>query len=125
MLTAILRTDSDVVKTEGRNRISRDEAVIASGSGILDTGTVLGRLTASGKYRPLTPGASDGSQIAVAVTLQKADATSADAPRTVILARKAEVVDQAMVWPNSITNNQKAAAIAQLEEVGIVARKGI
>ncbi len=120
-----LKTESDVVKTEGRNRISRDEAVIAIGSGLIEVGAVLGQVTTSRKFKPLTPGANDGSQVAVAVSLQRADATSGDAGRTVVLARHAEVVAQALVWPVGITTNQKAAALAQLETVGIVARRGV
>lgn len=125
-LTAhVLKTDSDVVKTEGPNRYSRDEATILSGVGKITAGTVLGKVTASGKYKVLAPGASDGSEVASRIALQSADATSADAPRTVVLARHAEVVAQALVWPVGITNNQKTAALAQLETVGIVARRGV
>jgi hypothetical protein len=36
--------DSDVVKTEGANRISRDEAILASGSGACIPGLVLGKI---------------------------------------------------------------------------------
>lgn len=117
-------TDSDVVKTEGKNRYSRDEAVIVSGSGALVCGAVLGRVTATGKFKPFAPAASDGSQVAAAVLLQSVDATSAD-KSVVILARHAEVVTQMLAWPGGTTPNQKSAAIAQLSAVGIVARNGV
>lgn len=125
LTAAVLKTDSDVVKTEGPNRISRDEATIASGAGKIVPGQVLGKITASGKLVPVAPAAADGSQTAAKVSLQYADATSADAARTVVLSRQAEVVAQALVWPVGITTNQKAAAIAQLEAAGIVARRGV
>lgn len=118
------KTDGDVVKDEGRNRFSRDEDVLASGSGVVICGTVLGRVTASSKFKPLAPGASDGTQIAAAVILQHADATGAD-KIVVNLKRRAQVVLQALVWPSGITEAQKSTAIAQLEALGIVARMGV
>ena len=91
-----IKVDSDVVKTEGHNRISRDEDVLASGSGVVQCGTVLGQVTASGKFAPLAPAASDGTQNAVKVILETADATSADV-RVVTLARHSEVVLQGLL----------------------------
>lgn len=118
------KTDSDVVKDEGKNRYSRDTDTLASGSGEVIVGTVLGRVSASGKFKPLAPGASDGTQTAAAVILQYADATSADQP-VVNLKRRAQVVLQALVWPAGITDTQKSAALAQLSALGIVARMGV
>mgnify|MGYP002717192110 CR=1 FL=1 len=120
-----LKTETDVVKTEGPNRYSRDEVIIASGSGVVEVGAVLGRVTASGKYKPLAPGASDGTEVASRISLEKVDATSADAPRVVVLSRHAEVVQQALVWAGGVTDGQKATALSQLETVGIVARRGV
>jgi hypothetical protein len=118
------KTDSDVVKTEGRNRISRDEGDLASGNGVLAPGVVLGQITASGKLTKLAPAAADGSQNAVAILLENVDATIAD-QRVVILARHAEVVSQSLIWPAGITATQQAAALAALEAKGIVARNGV
>ena len=125
LTAAVLKTDSDVVKTEGPNRYSRDEITLLSGVGKIVPGQVLGKVTASGKYKLLTPAASDGTEVADVVALQYADSTSADAVRVVVLSRMAEVVAQALVWPVGITNNQKTAALAQLEAAGIVARRGV
>lgn len=122
--TLSYKTDSDVVKNEGGNRISRDEGILASGSGILRPGKVLGRIATSKKLVPLAPAASDGSQNADCVLLQNADATSAD-QRVVVLARHAEVVLQALEWPAGINATQRAAALAALEAKGVVARMGV
>ncbi len=119
-----IKTDSDVVKDEGKNRFSRDTDVLALGSGKVIPGTVLGQVTASGKFKPLAPAASDGTQTAAAVILQYADATSAD-QSVVNLKRRAQVVLQALVWPEGITDTQKSAAIAQLKALGIVPRMGV
>ena len=124
METFSYKTDSDVVKDEGKNRFSRDEDVLASGSGVVACGTVLGRVTASSKFKPLAPGASDGTQIAAAIILQRADATSAD-KIVVNLKRRAQVVLQSLVWPEGVTDAQKSTALAQLEALGIVARMGV
>ncbi len=51
---------------------------IASGAGILPRGTVLGKITASGKYIKSASAASDGSQVPSAVLVDGVDATSAD-----------------------------------------------
>ena len=120
-----LKTETDVVKTEGPNRYSRDEVTIASGSGIVEVGAVLGKVTASGEYRPVNPAASDGSQTASRVSLQRVNATSAAVPRTVVLSRHAEVVAQALVFAAGVNATQRATALSQLETAGIVARWGV
>lgn len=44
----------------------------------LTAGTVLGKITASGKYGPYSASATDGRQVAVGVLAENVDATSAD-----------------------------------------------
>ena len=85
---------------------------------------MLGQVTTSGKFVPLAPSASDGSQTPAKVLLQYANTSAADV-RAVTLARHAEVVLQALIWPAGITTNQKSAAIAALQTRGIVARMGV
>lgn len=51
---------------------------IASGAGVLDVGTVLGKITSGGKYKAYASGNSDGSQTAVGILTERVDATSAD-----------------------------------------------
>lgn len=123
MRTLDLILVSDIVKAEAEDAFSRDEDILASGSGIVQAGTVLGKVTASGKFKPLAPGASDGTQIAGAVILQRSDATSAD--QTVVnLKRHAQVVSQRLRWPAGINDAQRKAAVDQLKTLGIVARNG-
>lgn len=124
METYAYKTASDVVKDEGENRYSRDDDVLASGSGKVLVGTVLGQVTATGKFKPLAPAATDGTQTAAAVILQNADAPSAD-QIVVNLKRRAQVVLQALIWPAGVTATQQSAAIAALENRGIVARNGV
>lgn len=124
MQTFSLRTVGDIVKDEGDNRYSRDEDVLASGSGVVRLGTVLGKVTSSGKFAPLDPAASDGTKVAAAIILETADATSED--RTVVnLKRRAQVILQELIWPDGATVSQKTKALAELEALGIVARIGV
>jgi len=51
---------------------------IVSGSGVLDVGTVLGRVTASGKFKAYNNANSDGSEVAVGILVERVDATSRD-----------------------------------------------
>lgn len=63
----------------GDSPVNTDDGyVVASGQGALPKYSVVGILTASGKLAKHTPGASDGSQVAVGITTQAVDATSAD-----------------------------------------------
>lgn len=55
-----------------------ESIVIPSGSGVLTRGTLLGKVTASGKYIKSLSAATDGSQNPVAVLAEDIDATSAD-----------------------------------------------
>ncbi len=116
---------SDVLKYEDEGTYSRDTVVIASGAGVLDFGTVLGKITASGKYKKHTNGASDGTETAVAVLISRVDATSVDVAEAIVIARHAEVVRQGLIWDASVNNDaKKDAAIAQLLTKGIVTRVG-
>jgi hypothetical protein len=112
----------DWLKWEEDNLYSRDQVTVASGQN-LATGTVVGVLTASGKVTQLAPAAEDGSQNAAGVLLHSVDATAADAPG-VILAREAICADRGLLWPAGITAPQKAAALSQLENLGILVREG-
>ena len=124
MQTFSYKMESDVVRDEGKNRFSRDTDILSSGSGRVVTGTVLGKLTNGGKFKPLAPDATDGTQIAAAIILQHADATVGD-QQVVNLKRRAQVVLQNLVWPGAITAAQKQTALDQLAALGIIARMGV
>jgi len=112
----------DWLKWEEDNLYSREKVTVASGQN-LDTGTVVGVITASGKVTQLAPTAEDGSQNAAGVLLNAVDASSGDKPG-VIIARHAVCSDKGLVWPASITGPQKATAISQLKALGILVREG-
>jgi hypothetical protein len=95
---------------------------IAAGQ-VLDVGTVLSWISGPGpiKYRQLNPAASDGSQIARAVLYDKVDTTAGEAQQ-VVLHSDCEVKKAELVWPEGITDNQRADAIEELAARGIIVR---
>ncbi|CAI10237.1 conserved hypothetical protein [Aromatoleum aromaticum EbN1] len=76
---------------EGNGSLSRENIVIASGSGALVAGTVLGKVTASGEYGPYdNDDTTTGLGAAAGILYAPVDATSA-ATAAVLIARHAEV----------------------------------
>lgn len=85
-----LRHVGEHIVSESNGTQSREEITVAvSGSPIL-SGTVLGKVTANGKYKPYASGASDGSQTAVAVLYTQLNAQTGDA-KAVAHVRNCEV----------------------------------
>jgi hypothetical protein len=111
------RRPGDFVLSEANGSLSRENAVIALGTHV--PGTVLGQVTASGKYVALNTAASDGSQTAAAVLYGHADGTDIPA---VVYKRLAEVRADLLVWPAGISGPNKTAALAALAAAHIVAR---
>lgn len=108
--------------SEARGTTSRDVVTIASGSGVVQPGTVIAHVTATGKYVPAVLTATDGSQTAVGVTGYYVDATSADATVTAFL-RTCEVTGNALTRDASIaTALEITAQNAQLAAVGVMVR---
>lgn len=114
------RTAGYIISEAGGYR-SREQAHMASGSGLVKSGTVCGKVTATGKYKPLAPAANDGSEVAYAVLFQGCNANDGDA-RSVFTVRDTEVTEAGLIWPGGITDPQKTTAIAALSERGIVQR---
>lgn len=94
---------------------------------IIPAGTVLGKVTASGKYTPLTilgdGETSDGSDVPAAVLVDQVIVpASADLKKgAVCVFRQARVLRDQLVWPTGYTDEQKATALGLLEAAGIIA----
>lgn len=113
------------ILNEEEMNYSRDVVTIKSGSGILEPGTVLGAITASGKYIP-SPAAevvgSEGAEVAKAVLVYPVDASAADVPVTVIV-RAASVNKTLLSYDASVdTVPEIAAKLEQLRERTIIPR---
>lgn len=99
---------------------SRETITVASG--LLTPGTVLGKITASGKYAAHDPAAVDGTETAVAVLWGKADATGGDVPAVAVVRGPAIVNRHDLVFAGTLSAPEIAAAHAALLAVGILVR---
>jgi hypothetical protein len=96
--------------------------VVTIASGTLEPGTVLGKITASGKYAAHDPDATDGTETAVAVLWNKADASGGDAPAVAVVRGPAIVNRHDLVFAGTPTTTEVTAAHADLLAAGIVIR---
>lgn len=127
MATSFTETPRDLafVLSEANRTLSREPITIVSGSGIVKAGTVLGKITATGKYAP-SPNAStagkEGAETANAIAAYEVDATSADVA-TVGITNDAEVKKPMLVYDSTVDDDtKKATKLTQLRAVTIKAR---
>ena len=104
---------SEIILSEANGTLSREAVTIASGSGVLNPGTVLGKLTVGGKYVPYDDGNADGSEDAAAILLEAIDATSADITASALV-RFAEVKKDILQWDAAVDATAKTKAYADL-----------
>lgn len=114
------RHAAEFLVSEANGTRSRATVIIAN-SVALEAGTVLGKVTASGKYKLHDAAATDGSQNAAAVLYADADASSGDV-EAVVIARDAEVAEAALTFKSGISAANKTAAVASLAGNGIITR---
>jgi hypothetical protein len=106
-------TMGDVLKYEAEPNYSRESVTLLSGTSY-GVGSVLGKITASGKYQLAADGAVDGSAVAVAVLLTATDATAGDATG-VILARGPAIVSKAALVFDATVNDAPKTATKHTE----------
>ncbi|MFP3035099.1 MAG: head decoration protein [Candidatus Tisiphia sp.] len=112
----------DLLKYEVSSLYSRDQITVAKGQNI-KLGAVVAKKTDDGFIRVLNPSGTDGTQTAIGAIV--CDVNAIENTKGVIVTRGAILADHAVVWPANITEEQKAAAIKQLEGRGIIIRKGV
>ena len=108
------------VLEEQSAQFSRERVTIAAGAD-LKAGTVVAKVTASGKYVQLAPAAADGSQTAAGVLFSDANAASADVDGTISDINTLCRADL-LIWPEGITGPQQTTALANLRSAGIKVR---
>jgi hypothetical protein len=118
-------TLGDLLKYELNGNYCREVVTLKSGTNYA-LGSVLGQITASGKYR-LSPNAEvvgdEGAETAVAVLIEAVDAIDDDQPGLVVARGPAIVSKAALVLDDSVDDETKTAAKhAQLSTAGIVPR---
>ena len=125
-MTALTQPPSlgDILKYEVNPNYTRDTVTLLTGTPY-PTGSVLGRITASGKYKLATSGGTDGAQTAVAVLLYAVDATLADAVGVVVARGPAIISRAALAYDGTVNDGAKIITkLGQLAAVGIIARDG-
>jgi hypothetical protein len=109
------------VKTEGRHTgeyiiseangtLSRAQVTVMQTGVALEAGTVLGKVTASGKYVPYLNTAADGSEVAAAILYPTLVAATGDIS-TVVHVRLMEVSESALVGIDAPGKLDLAAAM--------------
>lgn len=115
-------TTGDVLKYEVNPNFNRETVTLLEGTNY-PVGAVLGRITASGKYKLATSGGSDGAQTASAVLLYAVNASATDAIGVVIARGPAIVSKAALVFDATVDDAPKTATKhGQLAALGIVPR---
>lgn len=112
----------DVLKYELNPNFTRETVTLLAGTKY-PAGAVLGRITASGKFKLSTATGSDGAQTVAAVLLYATDATAADMPGVILARGPALVAKAALIFDASVDDAAKTAAKhAQLTALGIIPR---
>jgi len=112
----------DVLKYELNPNFTRETITLLAGTAY-PVGAVLGRITASGKYKFATSGGSDGAQTAAAVLIYAVDATAADASGLVVMRGPAIISKAALVFDATVDDAAKTITKhGQLTALGIVPR---
>lgn len=106
--------------SEANGHRSREEIVIIDGQD-LEVGTVLGKITTSGKYTQVDLAAADGSEDAVAVLWDSVVADGVDVNAAAHV-RDCEVLGAELVYPDGADANDIDTINASLEAVGIIVR---
>jgi hypothetical protein len=118
-------TLGDLLKYELNGNYSRETVMLKAGTSYA-LGSVVGKITATAKYR-LSPAAEvvgdEGAETAVAVLLEAVDATAADKTGLVV-ARGPVIVSKApLVFDASVDDDtKKGAKHAELSAAGIIPR---
>ena len=115
----------DVLKYEVNPNYTREVVTLLAGLPY-PVGSVLGKISTSGKYTLSPATGADGSQVATAVLLYAVDATLADAVGIVVTRGPAIVSRAALAYEATVNDAAKISAkVTQLAAVGIVARDGV
>ena len=109
------------IVSEANGDRSRAEVTVASSAtyGDVKAGSVLGKITASGKYGLYDNALSDGTEAAAAIAITDCDATGADA-KVAVIVRDAVVNQSELSWYDK-TNDETAGA-ADLLALEIICR---
>ena len=100
--------------SEADGTLSREEVIVTQAGTALVSGTVMGKVTASGKYVPYSNVAADGSEVAAAVLYTSCVAATGDRG-AVVHVRNCEVFGAALTGSD-------ANAVADLKALNVIVR---
>lgn len=113
--------DGEFIVSEANGNRSRGIGTVLSGQ-VLAAGSLLGKVTASGKYKLHTHGASDGSENVAGIIFNNVDATDGDLTGRTIVFRDAEVTGAGLTYSTGSDEAAITAANEELAALGIIVR---
>lgn len=124
---AVIGTDtariSNVVKKEYGSEIAycREVVVVNDSAATFAVGTVLGKVTASGKYKKALETAVDGSKVAAAIVIQETAIPATTDTKVIVLVRGPSAVSKAGLVLDATYNDdtKKGVVYADLLAKGI------
>ncbi len=108
------RHTGEYLVSEADGSLSREEVTVTQAGTALVSGTVMGKVTASGKYKPYANGASDGTEVAAGVLYSSCVAATGDR-KAVVHVRNCEVIGAALTGSD-------APAVADLKLLNVIVR---
>jgi hypothetical protein len=105
---------AEFLLSEAAGQRSRENIIVTQTGAAIASGTVLGKITASGKYIPYLNTATDGSEVAAGVLYSPLAAATGDV-KAAALVRDCEVIRAALVGLDT-------AGEADLKLAGVIVR---
>ena len=114
-------TNCDLGQIEVQDGKFRDETLLFGGAGTVKAGTLLGRITASGKLAPYASGATDGSESPLAVLTYDVTADAAGDVQVRALVAGDVNASRLIIAADGDASNITPAILDELRSYGIVA----
>jgi hypothetical protein len=108
---------SNAIAVDGE--VSRDEVIVFDGAGTVLRGTILGRVAATGKLKPMATAAVDGSEVACAVLAYEVTALGAGDVAARALVRGQVNRNRLIIALDGSGVNITPAILDQLRDYGI------
>lgn len=114
------KLDAGFLISEANSYRSRDEVTVVATGSTLEPGTVLGKLTATGKFVRHDAGAANGAEDEAGILLIK---ISEEEAFRAVIARDAEVMESELTYEAGADAAQVTASNAALAALGIIVRQ--
>jgi hypothetical protein len=101
--------------------LSGEQIVLAATAVALPAATVLGKVTATGIFKPLDPAANDGTENFGGILFGRREISAAAQKGTGVV-RNQGVNGHSLVYVNAVTAEERAAIEVQMAAAGIIVR---